>query len=90
MINVAALVERIYARQKGVFGMEAGIPETDRASRMLFHRNQSPYCEAPKTEKDAACSALAPKPPRVVGLYPAQVQSDPKFCDALAKAPNAA
>jgi hypothetical protein len=90
MIKVAALVERIYARQKGVFGLEAGIPEIDRTSRMLFHRNQSPYCEAPKTENDAACSALAQKPPRIVGLYPAQVQSDPKFCDALAKAPNAA
>lgn len=90
MIKVAALVERLYARQNGVFGMEARIPETDRASRMLFHRNQSPYCEAPKTENEAACSALARKPPRIVGLYPAQVQSDPKFCDALAKAPNAA
>jgi hypothetical protein len=90
MIQVAALVERIYARQKGVFGMEAGIPETDRASRMLFHRNQSPYCEAPKTENAAACTALAQKPPRIVGLYPAQVQNDAKFCDALAKAPNAA
>lgn len=90
MIKVAALVERIYARQKGVFGMEARIPETDRASRMLFHRNQSPYCEAPRTQNNAACGALAQKPPRIVGLYPAQVQSDPKFCDALAKAPNAA
>lgn len=90
MIKVAALVERIYAKQKGVFGLDAGIPEADRASQMLFHRNQSPYCEAPKTENEAACGALAQKPPRIVGLYPAQVQSDPKFCEALAKAPNAA
>ena len=68
----------------------ARIPETDSASRMLFHRNQSPFCEAPKTENEPACSALAAKPPRIVGLYPADVQSDPKFCEALAKAPNAA
>jgi hypothetical protein len=29
------------------------------------------------------------KPPRVVGLYPAEIQNDPKFCDALSRAPNA-
>ena len=28
--------------------------------------------------------------PRAVGLYPADIQSDPKFCDQLAKQPNAA
>jgi hypothetical protein len=90
LMNVARSIERIYARQKGVFGMEASIPADDSASRMLFHRNQSPFCEAPKTENEAACSALSAKPPRIVGLYPAELQSDPKFCDVLAKAPNAA
>jgi len=29
------------------------------------------------------------KPPRIFGLYPAGIQSDPKFCDGLAKTPNA-
>jgi len=90
MLNVAQAVERIYARQKGVFGMQGNIEADDAASRMLFHRNQSPYCEAPKTESESACSALKTKPPHIVGLYPAEVQSDPKFCDVLAKAPNAA
>jgi hypothetical protein len=90
MLKVGELVERIYARQKGVFGLEAQIPETDRASRALFHRNQSPFCEAPKTESDPACTAIAPKPPRVVGLYPADIQSDPDFCAVLQKQPNAA
>lgn len=90
MVTVSGLIERIYAKQKGVFGLDAGIPATDLASRMLFHRNQSPFCEAPKTENDAACSALSPKPVRAVGLYPADIQADAKFCDALAKAPNAA
>lgn len=90
LMNAARTIERIYARQKGVFGMDSDIPDTDRASLMLFHRNQSPFCEAPKTENEPACSALAVKPPRIVGLYPADIQSDPKFCEALAKAPNAA
>ena len=89
MLAVAELIERIYARQKGVFGMGADIPESDTASRMVFHRNQSPYCEAPKTENQEACSALAKKPPRTVGLYPAEIQSDEKFCAALEKEPNA-
>lgn len=90
LMNAARSIERAYARQKGVFGMEAGIPDGDRASRALFYRNQSPYCEAPKTENEAACSALAKKPPRVVGLYPPDIQSDPKFCEQLAKARNSA
>lgn len=90
LMNVARSIEHIYARQKGVFGMDSSIPENDRASQMLFYRNQSPYCEAPKTENEPACSALAVKPPRRVGLYPADIQSDPQFCETLAKAPNAA
>ena len=90
MLKVGALVERIYARQTGVFGMETKIPEGDRASRALFHRNQSPFCEAPKTENEPACSAIAPTPPRLSGLYPADLQSDPAFCAALEKQPNAA
>ena len=56
---------------------------------MLFYRNQWPWCEAPKTESNPLCSAVFPKAPRVFGLYPASIQNDPKFCDALAKAPNA-
>ena len=90
LMNAARSIERAYARQKGVFGMEADIPDSDRASRALFYRNQSPYCEAPKTENEAACNALAKAPPRVVGLYPPDIQSDAKFCEQLAKARNSA
>lgn len=89
MLLAAELIERIYAQQKGVFGMEADIPESDPASRMMFHRNQSPFCVAPKTENQEACSALAKKPPRTVGLYPAELQSNDDFCATLQKAPNA-
>jgi hypothetical protein len=89
MMNAATALERIYAEQKGVLDLEARIPADDTASRMLFYRNQSPWCEAPKTENDPLCTALLPKPPRVFGLYPASIQADPKFCDVLAKAPNA-
>jgi hypothetical protein len=89
LMNAAAGVERIFAKQKGVAEFAEKIPATDSASRMLFYRNQSPFCEAPMTENNPNCSALAMKPPRIFGLYPAGIQSDPKFCDGLAKARNA-
>ncbi len=89
MMNVGELIERIYARQKGVFGMQDKIPAADDASRAMFHRNQSPFCEAPKTENDPACVAFLPRPSRAVGLYPAEIQSDPNFCAVLEKQPNA-
>ena len=88
-MNAAAAIERTYARQRGVIDLGAKIPTDDTASRMLFYRNQWPWCEAPKTESNPLCSAVVPKAPRVFGLYPASIQNDPKFCDALAKAPNA-
>jgi hypothetical protein len=89
MLEAAELIERLYAKQKGVFGMEAQIAQNDTASRAMFHRNQSPFCVQPKTENDPDCTTLTPKPPRVVGLYPAEIQSDPKFCAMLEKQPNA-
>lgn len=81
----ANAIERIHAKQLGTDGIVA----KDAASRTLLHRNQGPFCAAPKTENEAECAAIAPKPARLSGLYPAAVQADPKFCDTLAKAKNA-
>jgi hypothetical protein len=90
LMRAATLIERLYARQTGAFGLDAGIPKDDVASRSLFHRNQSPFCEAPKTENDPLCSAIEPKPAKRSGLYPADIQDTPGFCQRLEKAPNAA
>jgi hypothetical protein len=90
MLTAADIIERLYAKQKGVFGMQAQIPDSDTASRAVFHRNQSPFCVQPKTENDPACSAVTPKPARIVGLYPADIQSEPNFCEMLEKQRNAA
>ena len=87
--KVARIVERLYARQNGVFGLDAGIPADDTMSRALFFRNQGPFCEAPKTENDPACNALSPRPKRVSGLYPASIQSDANFCALLEKRADA-
>jgi len=89
LMRAAVFIERLFAREQGTFGLETGIPQDDLASRALFHRNQSPFCEQPKTENDPLCSALDPRPARRVGLYPADIQGSPGFCQQLEKAPNA-
>ncbi|MCJ7450917.1 MAG: hypothetical protein MUO39_00370, partial [Steroidobacteraceae bacterium] len=87
--KAARIIERLYAKQNGVFGLDGGIPADDAASRALFFRNQGPFCEAPKTENDPACCALAPRPKRISGLYPASIQTDGNFCSVLEKRADA-
>ncbi len=87
--KAARIIERLYAKQNGVFGLDGGIPADDAASRALFFRNQGPFCEAPKTENDPACCALAPRPKRISGLYPASIQTDGNFCNVLEKRADA-
>ncbi len=81
--KAAVIIEQIFAKQKGTTGLAAQIPEGDTASRMMFYRNQGPWCEAPLTEKDPNCSALPTPVAKISGLYPASIQKDPKFCEAL-------
>lgn len=88
VLAAAEIIERLYAKQRGSAGLAAEIPATDPASRMLFYRNQGPWCEAPKTEKDPDCSALARRPARVSGYYPAAIQKEPKFCEKLDARPD--
>lgn len=84
ILAATARVEILHAKQNGVLGFDAQVPVTDTASRMLLYRNQGPWCEAPETEKDPDCNAIAAKPKRISGLYPADIQADPKFCETLA------
>jgi hypothetical protein len=83
VLRAAELIEQIFAKQRGTMGMAAEIPADDPASRTLFYRNQGPWCEAPKTEKDPDCNALPRRPAKISGIYPASLQKDPKFCEAL-------
>jgi hypothetical protein len=87
--KAARIVERIHARQNGVFGLDAQIPADDTASKAMFFRNQGPICEAPKTEADPNCHALPSKVGKVSGLYPASIQQNPKFCEVLEKRKDA-
>jgi hypothetical protein len=87
LLEAAVLVEKLYAHQNGTLELAAKVPATDLLSRAVFYRNQSPFCVAPKTENEAGCTAL-PGVKRVVGLYPAALQADPKFCEQLEAQPN--
>jgi hypothetical protein len=88
VLAAAAIVERLHARQLGTWGMEAKIPPEDGRSRLVFFLNQGPWCSAPATENDPACSAIAPTPPRISGLYPADLQAKPGFCALLEQDPR--
>ncbi len=87
--KAARIIERLYGKQTGVFGLSDRIPADDTASRALFFRNQGPFCEAPRTENDPACNALAPRPKHISGLYPASIQTDGNFCKVLEKRADA-
>ena len=90
LLRVAVSIERIYAKQKGSAGLETKLDASDPASAALFFRNQGPECEAPKTERDPHCHALPVSQKPVSGLYPAEIQSDSKFCELLGKQKNKA
>ncbi|MSQ81653.1 MAG: hypothetical protein EXR77_01895 [Myxococcales bacterium] len=88
VLKAANVVEKLYARQGGVLDLAAQATAADVASAQIVYRNQGPWCEAPQTEKDPDCHALADKPKKISGLYPADVQADPKFCETLAARPD--
>jgi hypothetical protein len=88
LLDVARTIEQIYMKQKGTYELSPQPSELDLASRALFRRNQGPFCVAPKTEADPACFALRARVPRVVGLYPRELQADKKFCEKLERQPN--
>ena len=87
LLDAAELIERLYQKQQGVYGMDAQIAPDDTLSRSHFHVNQGPWCSA--TGSGPECNALASRPPHVVGLYPADLQADKDFCAKLEKLPDA-
>ena len=88
VLAASALLEKVYARQLGTSALVGQVPKDDDASRALFNRNQSPWCETPQLEQNPSCNAIPSLPHKVSGLYPADIQGDAKFCDMLAAQPN--
>lgn len=89
LIKAGELIETLYAAQLGTLALKAQLAPDDPLGQAVFFRNQGPWCAAPSTEKDPGCNALASKPKRISGLYPAEIQRDEKFCEKLAKEKNA-
>ena len=88
VLAASHLIEMLYAHQNGVTRMAKSIPADDPTSRMVFFRNQGPWCSAPRTEGNPDCNALPAMPARRSGLYPPDIQSDPEFCETLASHPD--
>ena len=90
MLEVARLIDRLYARQIGMAALEGRVDRTDSASASLFRRNWGPACAGSTTERDPLCSAIAGAPHQPVDVYPASLQTgDDSFCAALEARPNA-
>jgi hypothetical protein len=89
IVAAAVIIERLHARQTGALTLQDQLLSDDPASRMLFHRNQGPWCEAPETKNEATCNALPSLPKRISGLYPPALQEQKDFCDALKQKPDA-
>ncbi len=90
VVAAALHIEKLYATQRGAIGLQEKIPADDAQSRMLFYRNQGPWCEQPETRNDSHCNALSTFPKKISGAYPAALQSDAKFCERLAEKKEAA
>jgi hypothetical protein len=89
IVAAARVIERLFQQQSGSWSLRGQVPEHDTASRMVFYRNHGPWCEAPETESNPKCNAIPALPKRISGLYPASIQNDKSFCDALKKEPDA-
>lgn len=86
VLRAADLIERVFAKQMGTYGLEARVPKDDPASKTLFFRTHGPRCEAPLTQNDPTCAAF-PDAPRgkLSGLYPARLLAEKDFCASLGK-----
>ncbi len=89
MLNVAGLMDRLYAHQVGMDAMQARLATGDIASASLFRRNWGPECAASVTESDPACSAIEGAPHQPVDAYPPELQADEGFCAVLEARPDA-
>src|SRR5437868_5611332 len=74
VLAASALVDKLYATQRGIVDMTAQLPADDAASQSLFRRDWGPKCAAPQTEKNPACSALPGAPKPYVDVYPRSIQ----------------
>ncbi len=84
MLAVGAAIDELYEVQRGSAALVSQLPEDSPASASLFRRNHGVGCIQPATEGDPLCSAIPGSPAQPVDPYPAALQADASFCEALA------
>jgi hypothetical protein len=89
MLAAASSIDTIYATMTGARELAPRVPADDAASQSLFRRNWGPKCACAKTRNEPACSAIPGGAKEINDAYPASLQSDPGFCAALQKRPDA-
>ena len=88
MLALSKKIDALFATANGSSALAAKVA-ADAGSRSRFRRNGGPKCVTPTMEKDEACSAIVGAPKVLVDVYPAALQADAKFCDALEKRADA-
>lgn len=89
MLNVAHLIDRLYARQVGMEALASRVSPDDPASQSLFRRNWGTRCRGATTEANAQCSAIEGAPEQPVDVYPASLQLGDDACRRLEAHPRA-
>ena len=88
ILATAKIIDGLYAAQQGIGALASKVPTDDLPSQSLFRRDWGPKCAGPLTEKIPECSAIPGSPKAQVSVYPASLQAQPNFCDAIAKNPK--
>ena len=89
MLAAAKSIDAIYGTMAGAKELAPRVPAGDAASQSLFRRDWGPKCAGAKTQKNPACTAIPGGAKATNDAYPASLQSDPDFCAALQKRPDA-
>lgn len=83
VVAAGRMIEELYGIQNGSAPLRGKIPADDTTALALFYRNQGPWCEAPKTQEDPFCNAIASFPPKLSDAYPEGMVQDEAMCKSL-------
>lgn len=89
MMEVAHLIDRLYARQVGMEALASEVDPDDALSQSVFRRNWGAHCRGATTESNPACSPIEGAPKQPVDVYPAALQEGDSLCATLEDHPEA-
>jgi len=89
MLAAGALIDGLYEVQRGSAALADQLLADDLTSASVFRRNHGVTCIQPATEGEPLCSPIPGSPAQPVQAYPAALQAEPGFCEALAEREDA-